>query len=72
MTVARIGTAVARLAEVAQLAVRAARQLVAAFLIALEPDQAAPSADDQRTAVDTTAAHIRALLTRSSAAVQPA
>jgi diguanylate cyclase (GGDEF)-like protein len=41
--------------------------VVAAFLIALAPDQVAPSGDDQRTVVDATAAHIRALLTRSPA-----
>ena len=41
--------------------------VVTAFLIALAPDRNAPSDDDQRTVVDTTAAHIRALLTRSAA-----
>jgi diguanylate cyclase (GGDEF)-like protein len=41
--------------------------VVAAFLIALAPDQTAPRDDDQRTAVDTTAAHIRALLTHAPA-----
>jgi diguanylate cyclase (GGDEF)-like protein len=38
--------------------------VVAAFLGALALDQPAATDDDQRTAVDTTAAHIRALLTR--------
>jgi diguanylate cyclase (GGDEF)-like protein len=38
--------------------------VVAAFLVGEEPGRIAP-ADDRRTAVDTTAAHIRALLTRA-------
>jgi diguanylate cyclase (GGDEF)-like protein len=43
--------------------------VVTAFLIALAPDQTARADDANRTAVDTTAAHIRALLTRPAAAV---
>jgi diguanylate cyclase (GGDEF)-like protein len=41
--------------------------VVAAFLTALAPDQTAPADDASRTAVGTTAAHIRALLTRTTA-----
>ncbi|HET8756696.1 MAG TPA: diguanylate cyclase, partial [Solirubrobacteraceae bacterium] len=42
--------------------------VVAAFLIALAPDQTAPGDDADRTAIDTTAAHIRALLSRPAVA----
>jgi HD-GYP domain-containing protein (c-di-GMP phosphodiesterase class II) len=41
--------------------------VVAAFLVALAPDQTAPARDANRAAVDMTAAHIRALLTRRTA-----
>jgi diguanylate cyclase (GGDEF)-like protein len=50
-----------------QLSVNAGTQfdpaVVAAFMVSLEPDRSARVVDESRTAVDTTAAHIRALLT---------
>ncbi|HEX5619855.1 MAG TPA: diguanylate cyclase, partial [Solirubrobacteraceae bacterium] len=46
--------------------------VVAAFLIAAAPDQAAPDDDANRTAVDATAAHIRALLTRADRVIRSA